>query len=705
MTLALMTVIPFIVAVQVIRLGLLENDELRKIGERQARTEIEIPALRGTIRDAANRVLADDRVREIIVIDPTVDGFQQNLMRHYAVLSKATGLSVNTIDRRVRGRESKKYLVLSRDVTLNEDTRSAVQKIPGVSIRKEFSRHYNYGRSGPHVRGYVDIDMKGLEGVEKQYDEILSGKPGRRVAIRDRRGVRKMLPGGKVIEPQHGESIKLTINIVHQTIMEEELASGSEAAGATWSSAIALDPFTGAILAMANYPSYDLNHPAGVPTVNRKNRSIVNRFEPGSTFKLIAAVTAIETGVVAMSDTFDTGAGYDRIAGWPVRDTRGHGRIPFTEVISLSSNIGFAQLSEDLDHGAYYQYARALGFGQTLGIDLPGEVSGKLIRPSSWSGSTLSSMSRGYGIDATALQLLVAYSALANGGLVVKPFIVSERFDHAGNTVWKIRPDSIRRAFSRETAATLLPAFENVVISGTARTAQLRGVRVAGKTGTAKKAANGSYSSGKYRASFVGFFPAENPRVAMIVVMDEPRSSIYGGHTAAPVFQKIAERWIPLFPDIQRTGRPVDLQEARSEQDSEKDAAAEVTAAACAPGATDATCATAAACAPGAADPMCATEVTMRISDAANFPAEIARRRLSLLNVQNTISGMEGRHDSNEKIETTGMPDLIGMGARDASFILALRGIRVRLEGNGRVVSQSPLPGKKPGENVLLRLR
>lgn len=711
MTLILMSIIPLLVAGQVIWLGMLENDELRKIGENQAETEIEIPALRGSILDSEGRVLAGDMMRDVVVLDPTVTGFASEAMRHYRVLSKATGLTVDMIDRRVRNRDSRKYLVLSRSVTLDEEARTAIQAIPGASVRKEFSRQYNYAASAPHVRGYVDVDMNGLEGIEKQYNDVLSGTPGLQTARRDRRGVRKMFPGGKAVEPQHGESLRLTIDIRRQTIMEEELAAGVMATGAKWGVAIALDPFTGAIQGMANMPTYDINQPGTVPVAFRKNSAIVNRLEPGSTFKLVTAITAIETGAVSMSDTFDTGNGYARIAGWPVRDTHGHGRIPFAEVISLSSNIGFAQLSERLEKGAFYQYARALGFGQSLGIDLPGEVSGTLRKTTSWSRSTLSSMSRGYGVDATPLQILTAYSALANGGVLVRPYVVSERMDFMGKTIWRAGPDSIRRAFSRKTAATLLPAFEEVVNSGTAETAQIKGIRVAGKTGTAKKVQNGRYTSGKYRASFVGFFPAENPKVAMIVVMDEPRSSIYGGYTAAPVFQRIAERWLATFPDIRRKEPLAETPVPDAIQLSQN--------------------------------------ATAAIPDVTRLPYAMAERKLSILDLHVTVEGTPGRADSivmqspesgtkvrrktkvrivaaapeavlssvpvenggevHGVLTEKGIPDVIGMGARDATYILAAQGIRVRIEGSGRVVSQFPAAGvvraTVSAEEVSLRLR
>ena len=704
--LTLLGVIPFLVAAQVIRLGLVDDDELREKGMSQSEAEIVIPALRGSILDVKGRVLASDVMSDKIILDPTVTGFETNKQAHYRVFAEATGMTTNEVAVRIRNRAADRYIVLSRGLSLSSEMTKRVDDVPGARVVREFSRNYNYGQTGSHIRGYVDVDMSGLEGVEKQYDRYLAGVEGRRAAVRDRRGFRKMLPGGRTIEPQHGESVRLTIDIVRQTIMEEELARGAASAGANWATAIAVNPHTGAILGMANVPTFDIHNPSSVPTDFRKNVAIVNRFEPGSTFKLIAAIAAVETDAVAMADTFHTGNGYAKIAGWPVRDTHGYGSIPFTEVISHSSNIGFAQLAEELDHGTYFQYARALGFGQRLGIDLPGEVGGNLARPSVWSGSTLSSMSRGYGVNVTALQILMAYSSLANGGLLVQPYIVAERLDYQNNTTWRASPDSIRRVFSRETAKTLMPAFEEVVLNGTATNAQVNGVRVAGKTGTAKKTGTNGYNSGKYRASFTGFFPAEDPQVALIILMDEPSSSIYGGQTAAPVFQRIVDRWIPTMPEIQRSQGLETLASEDNGTGTERIIEAD-------------------------SDLLTVPRsVLPAIPNLDNMPYSVASRQVSALDFTAASSGRLNKNgfvtqqvpapgamaERREKVKLTTapspvisedglVPDVTGLGARDAAAILASHGFRTRFSGSGTVFRQSPRKGVAAGSEIILTLR
>ncbi|MBT8399957.1 MAG: PASTA domain-containing protein, partial [Rhodothermia bacterium] len=494
-----------------------------------------------------------------------------------------------------------------------------------------------------------------------------------------------------------GESLVLTIDLIRQTIVEEELASGVEESGSNWGTAIAMDPNTGAVLAMANFPTYDPNRPGRYPTEARRNHAITDRIEPGSTFKLVSAVASLEQGVVSLDDSIDTGNGYRIFGRRELRDTHGHGRISFQEVIAVSSNIGIAEAVKKLDGGDLYQYARNLGFGQPTWIDLPGEVGGSLKKPSSWSGTTKTSVSIGYEVDVTPIQLLTAYCALANGGLLVRPFLLQERRNYAGETVWEARQDSIRRAFKRKTARKLLPAFERVVNDGTAKSAQIKGVRVAGKTGTAWKVHSGSYSRSKARASFVGFFPADNPRVALIVVLDEPETSIYGGATAAPIFQRIADRWISTFPDLARErsiALAEDAQSATTESDSPDASLSSL------PDVNGLPAAVAASriLAHGyAVDPPDAEDAVLEVVRQSPRPGRDVRRGAQIR--------LAVDHGSTDEATAARMPNLEGLSARQATFWLAKLGVRARVEGHGRVVSQSPKAGSDLQKNAVIRCK
>lgn len=684
--LTLLSLLPLLVAGQVVWIHLSEGAELRTQGEKQARSFVELPAKRGAILDRSGRTLVVNAPRYDVALDPTYPGFEKVERSFFVKLSRLTGQSSNVLRRKVRDRTSEKYVLLVRG--LSEAQKEAIDswEIPGLILHPKFARRYNYGTTAAHVLGHVDADLTGKAGLELQYDAFLRGVPGRRAVQRDRRGVLKAAVGGAVVEPKHGETIVLTLDLIRQTMMEEELARGVEESGAQWGTAIAVDPHTGAILALANAPTYDPNRPAHFSTAARRNHAIVDRMEPGSTFKLVGAAAALEQGVVTIDEPVDTGAGWAVFHGRTMRDTHPHGVIPFADVIVVSSNVGMAKTAQKLKPGDLYQYARNLGFGQPTWVDLPGEVAGLLKKTSRWSGTTLTSMSIGYEVDVTPLQLLMAYSALANGGVLVQPYVVAERRDLTGRAIWQAeedaaRQDSIRRVFERETTQILRPAFERVVNEGTARQARVEGLPIAGKTGTARKVADGSYGAG-YRATFVGFFPADDPEVAMIVVMDEPKASIYGGGVSAPVFKRIAERWVGTFPAVAERLAPT--------------------------------------------EPLPEADV-LPVPDVTNDPVTVAAHRLraagyrvasfapSLQPVAQQVPeagelkkpGAFVRLNLEEATQAPEpqLPDLTGRSAREAVFWLQAQGITVRLEGSGQVVSQSPKAGAALPQDVVLRCR
>lgn len=645
--LTLLALAPVLVGVQVFSLTVVDTDGLRDKGRAQAESHIDLPAMRGNILDAGGRALAVNVERLDVTLDPTVEGFDRHAGEFYRRLSVMTGRSQAALRSDVRNRSSQRYIRLATDVRLSGSDRRWLELVPGVHIERHVSRRYNYGSSAAHLLGHMNRDNEGLSGLELWYDEILSGTPGRRAVQRDRQGVLKLIAGGAVTEPVDGESIRLTIDLVLQTILEEELALGVETSRSNWGVGIAMDPRTGAILSLANYPTYDPNEPGDWPTSARRNHAVTDRIEPGSTLKLIAAVAALESDVVDLTDSVETGPGWMVQFGRTLKDTHPYGTITFADVLRLSSNVGTAKVAERLDHGLFYQYARNFGFGQRTFVDLPGEVDGDVKRPSRWSRSTVSAMSRGYEINVTPLQVLSAYAAFANGGVLMRPFVVGERIDANGNVTWRARPEAVRRVFDEQTARELMPTFESVVLDGTATEAHIEGLRIAGKTGTAKKVKNGSYATGAYRASFVGFFPADDPKVALIVIMDEPESSIYGGSVAAPVFRRTVERWLPNMTEIanERTERLARLENDLGGTDSAEDER------------------------PPEAD---AEPSTVRFASLGAAPA------------------------TGEQV----MPDVRGLGLRTAIAELAARGVRARVDrssalGGGRITSQDPSPGER----------
>ncbi len=644
LVLALLSALPLLVAGQVIRINVTQGAELQAQGLRQARSSVPIPAMRGAILDRAGRALAINTARYDLALDPTIDGFRQQAASFYQKLAGVTGRSAQHYRREVQQRSSPKYVLLEHFLTEPQQETIESWDVPGLILTPRFARRYNYGATAAHVLGYVSSDGHGLAGLELRYDEYLHGAPGRRAVKRNRYGEIKAFVGGQLVEPQHGQNLVLTIDLVRQTIVEEELARGVRRTGARWGTAIAMDPHTGAILSMANVPTYNPNRPRAYAIEARRNHAITDRIEPGSTFKLVTAAAAVEQGVVRMGDSIETGDGWMVVHGYTLQDTHAHGTISFAEAISLSSNIGIAKTAQRIDPGVFYQYARNLGFGLPTMIDLPGEVGGRLKRPAGWSGTSQTAMAIGYEVSVTPLQLLTAYAALANGGLLMKPYVVAERRDMTGRTIWTNEPDSIRRAFERETARRLLPAFIEVVENGTAEQAQVEGLLVAGKTGTAQKYVSpGGYASGAYRSTFVGFYPARAAEVAMIVVLDEPQTSIYGGATAAPVFRRITERWAGTLPEVAR--------HIAAARDTTYGASGE-------------------------------EQSVLYASATPPAPSRWQRAPVA---------------------DTTAMPDLRGLSAREAVFQLARYGVTARVRGHGVVTAQHPAPGASLPEQAVLR--
>ena len=640
--LAALSLLPLLVVGQVLRIHLTEGGDLRDQGRRQTNSFVEIPAMRGAIYDRAGRTLAVNTARYDLAIDPTAPGFAEGQDAFFEKLSSLTGTSASRYRQRVRERASPQYAPLARG--LSERQKDAVERwnAPGVILDPAFARRYNHGRTAAHALGYVNSDGTGLSGLELQYDEHLRGAPGRRPVQRNRLGSIRAFVAGNVVEPVHGESLILTIDLLRQTILEEELARGVAEMQALSASAVALDPRTGAVLAMANAPAFDPNAAGGYPAETRRNRVITDRMEPGSTFKLVSAVAAIEQNIIGMEDSVDTGDGWAVVHGRTFTDSRARGAIPFREAISFSSNVGTAKVVSRADREAFYGHARRLGFGRRTGIDLPGEVGGLLKPPDEWSGATLTAMGIGYEVDVTLLQTAAAYAALANGGRLVQPHMVAERRDVTGRVTWTAPQDSARQAFMPSTAETILPAFLDAVETGTATRAQIPGLKVAGKTGTSRKAEAGGYREDAYRASFAGFFPADDPQIVLAVVVDEPQAFQHGGQVAAPIFQRAAARWLATFPELTRQAFP-------------------------------------------------AAHISRASADPSGFVRPASLRE---------------RSDANAALPTDrALPDFRGWTMREAAYWLSQRNVPLRMEGKGVVAAQDPEAGRPLGQTVVLRSR
>ena len=682
---ALFALLPIGIIVQMVRVQAGSGDELRILWREQAEDFITIPALRGDILDANGKILATSSVAYTVAVDPLVPGMTRDRLRTITnALAKTSGKDADQYMRRIQeAPPGSRYIVLEKGLGVDAYEVLTALNIRGIILEEQYRRRFNYGSLASHVLGYVNLNVDGMMGLEASYNNALKGEDGSQQVRRDRTGRIKAYVGAPKKRPINGNSLVTTIDVNIQAVVEEELANGVLAATADYGTAIVMDPWTGAIKAMANYPSYDPNSP-GQPNENRRNFAISDMIEPGSTFKLVTAIAATEMGVIRDGERFYTPSdGQKLIYGQWMRDHDPLGTLTFDEVIAKSSNVAISEIAMRLKPDVFYQYVRNLGFGTATEIDLPGEEAGRLRKPYDWSKVTLPWMSVGYEVQVTPLQIATAYAAFANGGKLVRPYVVERVRNERFNDVSKHRVTTIREICDPSTLQSLLPVFEYAVSNeGTGRNAAVTGMSVAGKTGTAQKYADGSYQS-RYRSSFVGFYPSRNPRYVTIVVLDEPRTSIYGSEVAAPVFRNIANRLLGLDEELQHRvkadeiGRPfvavVPKVTGLSREEATRLLAAQGLAYE----------------SEGNGD-LVARQVP--VPGAALSAGDI----IKLTVVESPRSG-----DSN----TFAMPDLVGMSMRRAYFMTQELGLKADLTGYGKVTEQNPAAGTSinKGSSVALK--
>lgn len=407
--------------------------------------------------------------------------------------------------------------------------------LSGVIKLNEPNRTFNYDKLSSQLIGFTNIDNTGLSGVELELNELLAGKDGYVVMQKDGLGRKRPAVEYPRQEPMDGNNVILTIDMNIQKIVEEELESGVNVNNSLGGKVIVMNVKTGEILAM-NSVSVDGISPD-------KIAEITDLYEPGSTFKIVTAAAALEENLLNKFDVINTyGGEYMNI-----KDSHKFTSLTFQEVIEQSSNIGTIQIANRLGRERFYKYARDFGYGITSGIDLPGEMKGRLKRPVEFSPVSLNYMAIGYELLVTALQMTNAYACVANGGMMMKPFIIRKILAPDGTLIKEFKPTEIRNVISKNTAKTLTELFVGVVERGTGKDARIENIRIAGKTGTSQKMVEGKYSKSKYTSSFIGYFPAESPQIVVAVIIDAPGAGeYYGGKVSAPIFRKIAERIINL---------------------------------------------------------------------------------------------------------------------------------------------------------------
>ena len=521
-------------------LQIIQHRHLSQLALRQQERTIKIQPPRGKIFDRRGRPLALNRqVASFYAVPSEVKNPSQAARR----LSQVSGVSAARLQRRFRSRRA--FVWIKRKVSDVGAKKIRSIKLTGVHELSEPTRVYPEGRLACHVLGFVGLDNQGLGGVELQFDRAIRGRSGLLRISRDAKGQR--LPASTRVfkRPESGQDIYLTIDKVVQHIVERELARGMKISRARAGSIIVMNPNTGEILALANYPDFDPNHYNRFPVANRRNLVVNDIYEPGSTFKLITAAAALEEGVFTEADIIHCENGRGVFDGRVVRDHEPQGRLSFREVIILSSNIGAVKIGIRLGAEKMARYARDFGFGRPTGIELPGERVGMLKPHQQWKNCTLTSVPFGQGVAATTMQVAAAYAVVANQGRLIRPYLIRKLKRPDGTIVRATQPEVRKQVISARTAEQMKSILQDVVEKGTGTGAQVSNYAVAGKTGTAQKISpHGGYDAFRHVASFVGFFPVDKPKLLIAVMIDEPRGLQWGGLVAGPVFKEISRHLV-----------------------------------------------------------------------------------------------------------------------------------------------------------------
>ena len=526
------------IGARLVFLQVVRCDKLRSRAGNQHWREIEVPATRGAVLDREGRELALSLATESFFAHPRRVKEPERAAR---LLAPVLGESAPELLARLRS--DKPFVYLER--SLDPERAAAVRALDlpignslAFGFHPSFKRYYPQGRLAVHVIGFANIDGRGIEGIERQFDEDLRGEPAHYVVMQD--GNNGLVQQKEVDLPEKQPSdVVLTIDLVLQHVVERELDRALEDTGASAASAIVLDPVSGDVLALANRPAADPNHYGTAGSDERTNRALVHQYEPGSTFKVVTLAAALEHGRVELGQVFDCEQGSYSYHGRLIRDIARHGALSTREIFETSSNVGMVKIVQRLGAQDLYETIEHFGFGRRAGIELPGELPGKLEPVSAWNGQTQTSLAFGYEVGVTVLQMASALATIANEGERMPPRIVLGLRGADGRFHPEARP-SPERAIDARTARTMGDLMEGVVLRGTGTRAKVPGYRVAGKSGTARKIVDGQYSSTQFIASFGGFAPRTAPRLVALVVLDSPRGGeAYGGLVAAPVFLRI----------------------------------------------------------------------------------------------------------------------------------------------------------------------
>lgn len=604
---------------------ILRHDHYRERAERQQNRVVELTPPRGTIFDRRGHELAVSVEVRSIAADPTQ---VEDPAATALALAKVLGLDA----RRLAGElaTDRGFAWVRRKIDPARAAAVDALDLKGVFLLPENKRYYPMASLAAPVLGFVGTDNSGLAGLEFLYDPVVAPEPGRRIVVRDARLGTVLYPHREIAAARPGQDLHLTLDAAVQHVAEQELRRAVRESNAVRGMVVVMDPRTGAVLAMASNPGFDPNRFGDYPEERWRNLPVTDAYEPGSTFKIITLAAALESGALHPWDVFDCGMGSIRFGSTVINDHKPFGRLSVREILAKSSNVGAIKIGQVAGRERFAATIRAFGFGRPTGIDLPSESAG-IVRPlERWTPLSPAYHAFGQGLSVTAVQLTAAFAALANGGRLVKPYVV-ERIGDADPR----RPEVVGLPISPSSVRQIREMLEEVVVDGTAKAAAVPGYSVAGKTGTAQKAVAGGYAANRHVASFVGFAPVVDPAVVITVILDEPRPRYHGGEVAAPAFQAIAAKTL-LYLGV------------RPERDVPEPWPGEM-------------------------------------------PREVPSVRFA---VQVAGDPLESEPVAARPETPPGtMPDFAGLSARQALVASSRLGIRPDVEGHGEVVRQEPAPG------------
>jgi len=604
----------------------------------QGRVQEPLRPVRGNIFDRKNTPLTRNIIHYSFGVHPSKIKNKKELAEK---LSSHTERDFEDYLKKLNSEKS--FVYLERNLRRSQYEDIMIENPHGLIVERDSRRYYPHENIASQVLGFVNVDNSGIAGLEERYNNFLTGTSGWVVKQMSGKGKSIYKTNFPMKPPIDGANIQLTLDLEYQAILEEELSIQVKKTDALSAMGLIINPQNGAILAMSTVPDFDPNYPGKADVSWQRNKVITDQFEPGSTYKIVTVLGALDQNTVSLWQEFNCENGSYEFAGRKIKDWEDFGLLTLSQIIENSSNVGVIKIAETLGPSRLYKYSRDLGFGTPTNISMAGEHPGTLRRVNEWSNLSLAEVSLGHEVGVTALQLGMAYTAIANGGFLMKPRLINQIASTDGKIIYSEQPEVIRKISSKDVIESLTDILSGVVETGTGTKAAINGWTVAGKTGTAQKFIDGQYSTKKFISNFVGFLPAKDPQLVCVIVLDEPRIGYHwGGYGAAPVFRRVMERIINMDDSIRRF------------------------------------------------KPQAITKDPLWVEESLPLPHTSAVAATTPVVLSNQMQVLKVVQTNDGK---SFMPEVRGMSLRKARTLLKRLGLQTNFVGSGKVIWQSPKPG------------